>query len=56
MEIQVCQISVRVLIERAVSTDWAVALRVTCFLVHQAKILNSRAHSRPDLIPPSLFM
>ena len=28
------------------------ALRVTCFLEHQVKIL----HSRPDLMPPSLFM
>ena len=32
------------------------ALRVTCFLVHQVKILHSRAQSRPDLMPPSLFM
>ena len=31
-------------------------LRVTCFLVHQVKILHSRAHSGPDLMPPSLFM
>ena len=27
-----------------------------CFLVHQVKILHSRAPSGPDLIPPSLFM
>ena len=32
------------------------ALRVTCFLVHQVKILHSRAQSEPDLMPPSLFM
>ena len=28
---------------------------VTCFLVHQVKILHSRAQSGPDLMPPSLF-
>ena len=32
------------------------ALRVTCFLAHQVKILHSRAQRGPDLIPPSLFM
>ena len=32
------------------------AFRVTCFLVHQVKILHSRAQSGPDLMPPSLFM
>ena len=26
------------------------------FQVHQVKILHSRAHSGPDLIPPYLFM
>ena len=30
--------------------------RVTCFVVHQVKILHSRAQSGPDLMPPSLFM
>ena len=29
---------------------------VTCFLVHQVKILHSRAQSRHDLMPPSLFV
>ena len=28
---------------------------VTCFLVHQVKILHSRAQSGPDLIPPSFM-
>ena len=32
------------------------ALRVTWFLVHQVKILHSKAQSGPDLMPPSLFM
>ena len=32
-----------------------VCFRVTCFLVHQVKILHSRAQRGPDL-PPSLFM
>ena len=32
------------------------ALRVTCFLVHQVKILHSRAHGEPDFMPPSFFM
>ena len=32
------------------------AFRVTCFLVHQVKILHSRGQSGPDLMPPSLFM
>ena len=32
------------------------AFRVTCLLVHQARILHSRAQSGPDLMPPSLFM
>ena len=27
-----------------------------CFLVHQVKILHSRAQSGPDPMPPSLFM
>ena len=29
---------------------------VTCFLVHQVKILHSRAQSGPNLMPPSLFI
>ena len=32
------------------------ALRVTCFLEHQVKILHSRAQSGPDLMPPCLCM
>ena len=32
------------------------ALRVTCFLVHQDRILQSRAHRKPDFIPPCLFV
>ena len=28
---------------------------VTCFLVHQVKILHSMAQSGPDLIPPSFM-
>ena len=32
------------------------ALSVTCFLVHQVKILHRRAQSEPDLITPFLFM
>ena len=32
------------------------ALMDTRFLVHQVKILHSRAQSVPDLMPPSLFM
>ena len=28
------------------------ALRITCFLVHQDRILHSRAHREPDFIPP----
>ena len=32
------------------------ALRVTGFLVHQVKFLHSRAHNKPNFIPPSLFM
>ena len=31
------------------------ALRVTWFLVHQVKILHSKAQSGPDLMPPSLL-
>ena len=30
-------------------------LRVTCFLVHQVKILHTRAQGGPDLIPPSFM-
>ena len=32
------------------------AFRVTWFLAHQVKILQSKAQSGPDLMPPSLFM
>ena len=32
------------------------ALRVIGFLEHQVKILQSRVHSGPDLMVPSLFM
>ena len=32
------------------------ALRVTCFLVHQDRILHNRAHREPDFIPPSLLI
>ena len=32
------------------------ALRVTCLVVHQVRILHKRAHRGPDLMPPSLFM
>ena len=32
------------------------ALRGTCFLAHQVRILHKRAHRGPKFIPPSLFM